>query len=194
MGEVTIYPLEPICPEEGNGWAAVAGDLTIMSETQNLEGGPLIRMHSACRYSEIYESDDCDCAAQLKDTMAKIALEGQGILFYLDQEGRGAGLSIKAEGYRLSQEHGLTTAEAYEHMKVPFDSREYGHCARFLLNNGIQRVRLLSNNPWKIDALTEYGIEVSRQTHISGVTEHNIDYLRVKRDIAGHAFPPDLEA
>lgn len=192
MGAIRLYDLQPVCHEEGEGYAGVRGDLVIMSELSSLEGGPLVRIHSACRYSEVLGSEDCDCAVQLKEAMASIALEGEGILFYLEQEGRGAGLAAKARGYAVSQAQSIDTVQAYEHLKIPFDSRQYGHCARFLLNNGIRSVRLMSNNPRKINALTDYGIHVTRRDHIVGVTRQNIDYLSTKRDRAGHLLPSDL--
>ncbi|HSX08137.1 MAG TPA: hypothetical protein VLG11_04555 [Candidatus Saccharimonadales bacterium] len=189
---IRVYPLEPICEEEGPALAGVRGDMVIMSEEQDMTGGPLIRMHSACQYSEILGSSECDCDAQRLTAMARIAAEGSGIFFYLEQEGRGAGLAAKARGYAIAAQNGLDTVEAYRHLGLPFDTRQYGHCARFLLNNGFKKVRLMSNNPCKIDALAGYGLRVTPIPLVAGVTDGNVKYLRTKRDKAGHLLPPNL--
>lgn len=192
MNNLKVYELKPIFFEEWFGYAGVLGDLVMMSEDQAIEGGPLVRLHSACRYGDSLESADCDCGPQRQAALAAMAAEGSGIFFYLEQEGRGAGLLTKALGYALAQEEGLDTAEAYARMEVPFDTRQYGHCARFLLNHGIHNVRLLSNSPWKISALTDYGIATTPVPHVVGVNATNVNYLRTKRDKAGHLFPANL--
>lgn len=199
---------------EGSAIAVVVGTF---DELAQRDQGPLIRMHSACTFSEIGDSpvvrswldghldtrdivfmekspsDECDCRAQRVETQKRIASEG-GIYFDLvDQDGRGAGLEIKREAYKLHREEGLDTVEAYERLGVPFDSRQYGHCARFLLEKGIDRVQLLSNNPRKISALTVAGIEVAAVPLVVGVTETNVDYLRTKRDKADHLIPADSD-
>ncbi len=178
--------------------------------------GPLVRMHSACSFSEIGDSpgvrewldghhetgdilfmdtdpsDECDCRAQRVASQERIVHEG-GVYFDLvSQEGRGAGLEVKREAYRLHLEEGLDTVDAYERLGVPFDTRQYGHCARFLIENGIDRVRLLSNNPRKVEALFASGIEVTPVPLVVGITDRNKGYLETKRDKAGHKIPANL--
>lgn len=189
MGDVEVFLLDPTNPHEGKATVSVLGGLDALAK---LEDGPLVRMHSRCVYGEIVGSTDCDCGPQLETSKQRIREEGVGILFYLDQEGRGAGLTIKAKGYQLKEQEGLDTAEAYERLGVPFDQREYGHVVRFLLDHSITKVRLMSNNPRKISALEAAGITVIPVSLIVGVGSDNIEYLRTKRDKAGHLLPSDL--
>lgn len=189
IGTVEIFQLNPENPLEGKADVTVFGGFDGLPKS---EGGPLIRMHSSCLYGEVLQSLDCDCGPQLDTARQRILDEGGGILFYLYQEGRGAGLLTKASGYAISESEGVDTMEAYRKMGVPFDQRHYGHCARFLLANGITNVRLMSNNPRKIGALEKSGITVTRSPLIVGVNDHNIEYLRTKRDKGEHLFPKDL--
>lgn len=131
-----LYHLESSNAFEGVATVSVLGDLATLAQTDN---GPLVRMHSACVYGEVLGSTDCECGPQLDTARQRIIDAGAGILFYLHQEGRGAGLVVKARGYELKDARGLNTAAAYAEMGVPFDQRQYGHCARFLLRRGINK-------------------------------------------------------
>jgi 3,4-dihydroxy 2-butanone 4-phosphate synthase/GTP cyclohydrolase II len=188
MGATVVYELQHVNQAEGYGTAQVLGrlpDLAAMPE------GPLVRIHSRCVYGEVFDSVECDCGPQFRVSRRLMAQDGAGIFFYLEgQEGRGAGLSNKAEGYKLTQTEGLDTYRAYERLGVPFDQREYGHCARFLEWAGISKVRLLTNNQHKIG---ELGLaEVVRVPLIVGVSSANVEYLRTKRDVDGHLFSEDM--
>lgn len=190
MGQVDLHELEPRSEAEGRGIAVVLGSFASMSEMEN---GPLVRVHSSCFYGDTLGSIDCDCGPQLMDSQRRIAEEGQGILFYLmDQEGRGAGIETKARAYSLMQEEGLDTVEAYERLDVPPDQREYGHCSRFLIEHGILKTRLLTNNPRKTESLSGGGIDTIAVPLLTGLNQHNIGYLRSKRDRLGHQLPPEL--
>ncbi|HSA84043.1 MAG TPA: GTP cyclohydrolase II [Patescibacteria group bacterium] len=186
---VDKFVLNSATPGEGRMIVSALGGFDANAA---LEHGPLVRMHSACVYGEVLQSTDCDCGPQLEAAKSRMRGEGTGILFYLHQEGRGAGLPTKAKAYELQESEGLDTKEAYERLGVPFDQREYRHCAVVLRDNGITKVRLMSNNPHKIQALEEAGISVVRVPLIVGVTEQNLPYLRTKRDKAGHLFPKTL--
>jgi GTP cyclohydrolase II len=180
-----MYTLKPKNIFEGAGLAGVIGDINKMTSDSD---GPLIRLHSQCTYGEIFDSNDCDCGSQLEAARNNILEEGAGILFYLYQEGRGAGLAVKTKAYVLRDTEGLNTAQAYERLGVPFDQRQYGHCAKFLQEHGIRKIRLMSNNPKKIEALEIEGIEVLRIPHWYGMTERNRAYLGLKMRM-GH-IPP----
>jgi GTP cyclohydrolase II len=183
-----IYPLSPRNSDEGEGVAMVWGNI---EDLQRLEAGPLVRPHSRCLYGDVFGSCDCDCRDQL-DTMVGEAEEKGGILFYLaQQEGRGLGLEAKAKGYGLTQAKGLNTHQAYTELGLPFDTRQYGHCARWLLAHSIGRVQMATNNLRKIAAFRENGIVVTRRSLLI-VRSDNVDYLRAKRNEDGHLLPPDL--
>jgi GTP cyclohydrolase II len=148
----------------------------------------LVRVHSRCLYGEIFASDDCDCREQLHKSLELIREAGSGVLIYLDQEGRGAGLGVKARGYEVSQVLGLDTFESYEHLKVPLDSRTYEHAARLLNELGLERVRLLTNNPAKVAALEAAGIVVKpERLLVEHPGEYATRYLRAK-ERHGHAI------
>jgi 3,4-dihydroxy 2-butanone 4-phosphate synthase / GTP cyclohydrolase II len=190
LGEVEVFELRPQTKQEGEGVAIVLGSLESMAK---VAGGPLVRVHSCCLFGDTLGSMECDCGAQLNASKSKLAIEGQGIIFYLiGHEGRGAGLQTKMRGYQLQQAAGVDTFEAYTRLKVPFDQREYGHCARFLNRHGIDSVRLLSNNPKKESSLVEAGIHVLRIQLLVGVKDTNKEYMKTKRDKAGHIIPHDL--
>ena len=148
----------------------------------------LVRVHSECLTGDIFHSLRCDCGPQLDGALAQIAREGQGVLLYIRQEGRGIGLVNKLKSYAL-QEQGLDTVEANTRLGLPPDLREYGIGAQILFDLGVRKLRLLTNNPKKIKGITGYGLEVSEQIPIEiAPTEYNRTYLRTKRDKLGHVF------
>jgi 3,4-dihydroxy 2-butanone 4-phosphate synthase / GTP cyclohydrolase II len=186
--EMDIYSLHPQNSREGRGSAFVWGDLETLAKRV---GGPLVRMHSKCVYGEFFQSDDCDCLDQ-KDAAIRMMKQQGGILFYLiDHEGRGQGQIAKARGYALKEGRGLNTVAASEKLDLDFDIREYGHCARFLVDYSIDSVQLLTNNLRKMTALTAAGITVSRRSLIIS-TPNSVEYQRTKRDLAGHLFPKSM--
>jgi GTP cyclohydrolase II len=148
------------------------------------QDGNLVRIHSKCMYSEVFSSRECDCGWQLRRARELLTMSG-GVLIYLDQEGRGAGLKMKSEAYRLTHEYGLDTYEAYDKLGIPSDTRDYAEAAEVLQGLGLASVRLLTNNPGKIAALVAKGIAVTRVPLISKPTPTTVAYLAAKK-LHGH--------
>ncbi|HVT57694.1 MAG TPA: bifunctional 3,4-dihydroxy-2-butanone-4-phosphate synthase/GTP cyclohydrolase II [Thermoanaerobaculia bacterium] len=146
----------------------------------------LVRVHSQCLTGDIFASARCDCGPQLQQALAKIALEGKGVLLYLLQEGRGIGLMNKLRAYEL-QEAGHDTVEANERLGFRPDQRDYGVGAQILRDLGVRKMRLMTNNPSKYIALSGYGLEIVERIPLEvPPTELSRDYLRAKRDKLGH--------
>jgi len=151
---------------------------------------PLIRMHSQCFTGDIFGSSHCDCGWQLQAALKKIS-ESDGVLLYLNQEGRGIGLVNKIKAYAL-QEKGMDTVEANEKLGFSADARDYRVAAQILKDLKLNNIKLLTNNPHKIESLEKYGINVkSRETLETIPTKDNINYLRTKRDKLGHILSLD---
>ncbi|MCX4720841.1 bifunctional 3,4-dihydroxy-2-butanone-4-phosphate synthase/GTP cyclohydrolase II [Streptomyces virginiae] len=150
----------------------------------------LVRMHSECLTGDIFASQRCDCGPQLHASMERIKTDGRGIVVYLrGHEGRGIGLLSKLRAYEL-QERGRDTLDANLELGLPADARDYGAGAQILSDLGVHSVRLMTNNPEKSDALVRHGIEVaSRESMPTEAGEHNLRYLRTKRDRMGHDLP-----
>ena len=158
--------------------AFVMGDVTA--------GTPLLRIHSQCFTGELLGSLRCDCHDQLEMAMQAIAQEGRGLLIYEYQEGRGIGLMAKLEAYEL-QDAGLDTVEANHALGFKADCRDFSLPAAILRDLGVNRVRLLSNNPRKASALIEHGIEVVAQLRCEAAPNpHSVAYLRTKKERMGH--------
>jgi len=152
---------------------------------------PLVRLHSSCFTGDLLASLRCDCGDQLHLAMQMISNEGAGALIYLPQEGRGIGLVEKIKAYAL-QDQGLDTVEANLALGHQADCRDYGIGIQILKDLGLSKVRLLTNNPKKVDAFIYggYDLEVVDQVPIVGpVNEHNRRYLATKRDKLGHKLP-----
>lgn len=146
----------------------------------------LVRVHSECLTGDVFASQRCDCGPQLHEAMRRIAQAGCGVILYLRQEGRGIGLHNKLRAYALQQE-GLDTVEANEKLGFPADLRDYGVGAQILVDLGVRRMRLLTNNPKKVIGLEGYGLEVVEQLPLQiPPTPYNQNYLRTKRDKLGH--------
>jgi GTP cyclohydrolase II len=152
----------------------------------DFSGSVPVRLHSACLTGDLLGSLRCDCGEQLSTAVERIAALGGGVLLYLDQEGRSIGLANKLRAYQI-QDLGKDTYDADRHLGFSSDERNYDVAAAMLQQLGIARVRLLTNNPRKIDALREHGIDVvDRLPLVASPNAHNEGYLRTKRERAGH--------
>ena len=150
----------------------------------------LARVHSECLTGDVMFSQRCDCGAQLEGALRRIAEEGRGIVLYLRQEGRGIGLLNKIRAYRL-QEAGADTVEANLQLGFHADARNYELCRLMLAQFGITAVRLMANNPRKIDALTRLGITVTERVPLLvNRNAHNNSYLNTKQAKLGHMMAP----
>lgn len=164
---------------------------TLVKKSTSSDKAPLVRIHSECITGDLFGSTKCDCGEQLEQSLAKIAAEG-GVLVYLRQEGRGIGLSNKLKAYAL-QETGMDTVEANEHLGLPVDNRDYAVAFQMLQALGLDSVRLLTNNPRKIEALAMYGMKVVERIplHIAASCESRT-YLKTKREKLGHLLDIEL--
>lgn len=181
-GHFTIYGFEDTV--NGKEHIALAfGDLQQDQPT-------LCRIHSECLTGDCLFSLRCDCGAQLQSAMKSVAKEGRGLILYLRQEGRGIGLLNKIKAYSL-QDSGADTVEANVQLGFEPDSREYLVCKPMLDHFGIKTLRLMTNNPRKVDALAEMGLDVTEIVPIhTGTNPHNESYLAVKVDKLGHINKP----
>jgi 3,4-dihydroxy 2-butanone 4-phosphate synthase / GTP cyclohydrolase II len=151
-------------------------------------GDVLVRVHSECLTGDVFHSLRCDCGEQLESALAMIEAEGEGVLLYLAQEGRGIGLLNKLKAYRL-QEDGMDTVEANLELGLPADLRDYGIGAQILADLGLSSIRILTNNPKKIRGLEGYGLSVSAQIPIEHApNEHNARYMQTKQRRMGHTL------
>ncbi len=146
----------------------------------------LVRVHSECLTGDVFGSFRCDCGEQLERAMSQIAQEGTGVLLYLAQEGRGIGLLNKLRAYEL-QEQGYDTVDANVHLGFPVDSRDYSVGYQILADLGLTSIRVLTNNPRKLEGLEGYGLTVTEQLPIEAEPNtFNAEYLRTKRERMGH--------
>lgn len=151
----------------------------------------LIRVHSECLTGDALFSTRCDCGFQLERALENIVEHGHGVLLYLRQEGRGIGLINKIRAYNL-QDAGYDTVEANEHLGFDADLRDYAICKLMLDTLNVSHVEIMTNNPKKIQALSDMGINiVARRPIDHGVTKDNKAYLRTKTSKLGHHFDPD---
>jgi GTP cyclohydrolase II len=149
---------------------------------------PLVRVHSQCLTGDVFHSLRCDCRQQLEMALAMIRDEGAGILVYEQQEGRGIGLMAKLQAYEL-QDSGLDTVEANERLGFKADQRDFALPGQMLKTLGVTRVRLLSNNPDKVEALRRSGIEVVERVPCEVTpSPHAEEYLKTKKEKLGHLF------
>ncbi|MET9496121.1 bifunctional 3,4-dihydroxy-2-butanone-4-phosphate synthase/GTP cyclohydrolase II [Streptomyces sp. NPDC006552] len=150
----------------------------------------LVRIHSECLTGDVFHSMRCDCGPQLEESMRRIVEQGRGVVVYLrGHEGRGIGLLSKLRAYEL-QERGRDTLDANLELGLPADARDYAAGAQILADLGVRDLRLMTNNPDKVDALTRHGLTVTaREPMPVTAGEHNLRYLRTKRDRMGHDLP-----
>ena len=155
------------------------------------DGEPvLVRAHSECLTGDVFGSSRCDCGEQLDDSLRLLREQGRGVLLYLRQEGRGIGLANKISAYALQEERGLDTVEANLALGLPEDGRDYQVAAEMLLDLGVRRVRLLTNNPAKVEGLGRHGVKVVERVPLRiSPNPSNLRYLRTKREKMGHLFP-----
>jgi GTP cyclohydrolase II len=149
---------------------------------------PLVRIHSQCLTGDVFHSLRCDCRQQLEMALAMIRDEGAGILIYEQQEGRGIGLMAKLQAYEL-QDSGLDTVEANERLGFKADQRDFALPGQMLKALGVSKVRLLSNNPEKVEALKRAGVEVVERVPCEvEPSPHAEEYLKTKKEKLGHLF------
>ncbi len=165
----------------------------IKGDPEKLKEPVLVRMHSECLTGDAFGSLRCDCRPQLEAALSRISEEGEGVVVYLRQEGRGIGLVNKLKAYNL-QDGGLDTVEANEKLGFPADLRNYGVGAQILTDLGIRSLKLLTNNPRKIAGLGGYGLQVeSRVPLVICPGDHNAAYLEVKREKLGHLIGSNID-
>jgi GTP cyclohydrolase II len=151
--------------------------------------GVLVRVHSECLTSEVFGSLKCDCRDQLEAAQAEIGHRGQGVVLYLRQEGRGIGLANKIRAYQL-QSTGHDTVDANRLLGLPDDARDYGAAAAMLKHLGVASIRLITNNPDKVNALRALGVAVDRRSpSLVGHNPFSAPYLEAKRIRMGHSLP-----
>lgn len=165
----------------------------VVSSSGDLDGreGVLVRLHDACFTSEILRSVKCDCEAQLRESQRLIAAEG-GVLIYTPHEGRGIGLAKKVAAYRLQHEQNLDTVDANRALGEPDEARTYTCVPLMLRNLGVRSIRLLSNNPFKANALRALGVTVVRMESLwkADVSDLCLSYVQAKVARMGHIAPP----
>jgi GTP cyclohydrolase II len=166
-------------------WGPHEEENILVISTGDFEERPLVRVQSACYTAEIFRSTDCDCHGQLDQSLQAIHREG-GAVIYMLCDGRGAGLLTKVRSLALGHERGLDTVEAYRHLGSELDPRRYDKVAEVLKALGISELRLLTNNPRKLDALREAGIAVERVPLEIEPTQESLPYLAAKRDKLHH--------
>ncbi|MFJ9446838.1 bifunctional 3,4-dihydroxy-2-butanone-4-phosphate synthase/GTP cyclohydrolase II [Kitasatospora sp. NPDC101235] len=169
--------------------ALVAGGLDAEGRLPDGED-VLVRVHSECLTGDVFGSLRCDCGPQLEASLQRVAEAGRGVVLYLrGHEGRGIGLAHKLRAYEL-QEQGRDTVDANLDLGLPADARDYSIAAQMLVDLGVRSLTLLTNNPQKLTALTEHGLKVTGREAVEiAPGEHNLRYLRTKRDRMGHDLP-----
>jgi 3,4-dihydroxy 2-butanone 4-phosphate synthase/GTP cyclohydrolase II len=185
FGEFTCIAFESVVTKQHH-LAMVKGDLTSGPP-------PLVRMHSECLTGDVFGSQRCDCGDQLKKALQMIGEEGRGVVVYMrHHEGRGIGIVNKLRAYRLQEEEGLDTVEANLHLGFPPDPRDYGIGAQILVDLGLRKIRLLTNNPSKRAGIHGFGLDVvDRVPLVAHPNDSNRKYLETKQAKMGHLLDMD---
>jgi GTP cyclohydrolase II len=184
-GKFRIYGFRAQAGEDGSRRVEEAVALVMGNVTSS---APLVRVHSQCLTGDVFHSLRCDCRQQLELSMSMIVAESAGILIYEQQEGRGIGLMAKLQAYEL-QDEGLDTVEANERLGFKADHRDFTLPGEILKALGVHRVRLLSNNPEKVDALERSGVRVIERVPCEVTpSPHAEEYLKTKKEKLGHLF------
>ncbi len=192
---------ETVLPTEYGEWRAIAYRSPIDTDEHvalvmgdiEAPGAVLVRVHSQCLTSDVFGSLRCDCGEQLQLSMRMISNEGRGVVVYMRQEGRGIGFHNKLRAYAL-QDAGMDTVEANAALGFPADRRDYGIGMQILVDLGLKKVRILTNNPAKRAGLEGYGLELVERVPITTEPNiHNIRYLETKRTKMGHELDPPKE-
>ena len=159
----------------------------VLISMKNTQNKPIVRIHSECLTGDIFGSLRCDCQHQLHSALSLIAENGHGYIVYLKgQEGRGIGIGNKIAAYAL-QEQGYDTVDANVQLGLPVDSRDYAVAFQILKHMGVNAIRLLTNNPYKVEAISQYGINVSERISLAvEPTDENRAYLKTKKEKLGH--------
>jgi len=157
----------------------------LFTQPDNLNNPPLVRIHSECLTGDVFHSSRCDCGEQLDEAIELMAKDG-GVILYLRQEGRGIGLYNKIDAYKLQSE-GMNTYQANNHLGFADDLRDFTEAGQMLEALNISTLKLMTNNPIKAKALTDYGLTVDKEVNTSThIKDGNEDYLKAKVDYAGH--------
>lgn len=185
-GEFTMHGFED--PDTGQEHVALTmGDISHGRAV-------LCRVHSECLTGDCLFSMRCDCGAQLQAALKAIAEEGNGILLYLRQEGRGIGLINKVRAYEL-QDSGADTVEANERLGFDADLRDYSLCKNMFVHFRVSSIRLMTNNPMKVNALQKQGIKIAERVPIeTGHNDHNARYIETKVEKMGHLIGQETQA
>ncbi len=168
------------------GYRTLIGEIVALVRGNVAEGDVLVRIHSECLTGDVFHSLRCDCGEQLEKALKMIDKENKGVLIYMrGHEGRGIGLINKLMAYKL-QEEGKDTVEANIELGFPPDMRSYGIAAQILMDLGVKSIRLMTNNPLKIEELKKYGFDVKREPIIVEPSKENLNYLKTKKEKMGH--------
>jgi 3,4-dihydroxy 2-butanone 4-phosphate synthase/GTP cyclohydrolase II len=174
---------------------AYENDIDDLTHLALLMGSPegkedvLVRVHSACLTGDALHSLRCDCGEQLKAAMERVAKEGEGVIVYMHQEGRGIGLMNKMKAYHLQDAEGLDTVEANQKLGLAPDLRDYGVGAQILKDLNLRRIRLLTNNLTKVVGLQGFGLKITERVALEMEPNgHNERYLKTKQEKLNHVF------
>ncbi|WP_067687017.1 hypothetical protein [Nocardia jejuensis] len=185
--DLAIRQVLELREKSGSGAEVCIGHVLVFGD---LRDGCLVRIHSRCLYGDVLRSDDCDCGPEIDLAMDRIQTEGHGVLIYLEQEGRGAGLVVKAKGLRLADRTGVDSFASYLALGHPIDSRSYEQAAEALTQLGLTRIRLMTNNPEKLVAVRGVGITVYPEPLVTAPrSERARRYMESKRRVTGHHLP-----